>query len=324
MSSGAQRPLAKPGACPKRGHFRNRPTVSRSPMQGTPHSPIPGKLRWGSGSIGCGSRSRFPNLRLCVWAGSGPAALPGGGRAGSPRVSRGVAGPLPAALPRRPPRPCSLPVPTGPAPARCPHRAPADERVGVRVAHEGPQLGQEGRDVAGPRRTGAHGQIHLGQGGNRRRERPRRGAEGRANAVAAPAVRAEPPPAAHTQPQGPAWPPPSCNGRAPAAAAAAAALSRPPPARARRPRPRPGPRPRRAPARVGPAPPPARQSGPGWAGRVLLRTRPCHCRKRLFGSRPARGGTWRVRGARGARRRQACGRRSGGRSPNWSLSPSQR
>ena len=55
-----------------------------------------------------------------------------------------------------------LSAPTRPGPARpAPHRAPADERVRVRVAHEGPQLGQEGRDVAGPRRARAHGHASV-------------------------------------------------------------------------------------------------------------------------------------------------------------------
>ncbi|XP_036779019.2 ribosome biogenesis protein BOP1 isoform X2 [Manis pentadactyla] len=112
----------------------------------------------------------------------------------------------------------------GRAPA--PHRAPADERVGVRVAHESPQLGQEGRDVAGPRRAGAHGQIHAGQGEDRRRRGARTGAEGRASAAAGAAP--PPPPAAHKQARGLAWRPPSCDGRAPAGA------TRPPLARARR------------------------------------------------------------------------------------------
>lgn len=135
-------------------------------------------------------------------------------------------------------------VTSGPeAGAPSPHRAPADERVRVRVAHESPQLGQEGRDVAGPAAPGPTGRSipgETGEEGSNRKEK----AEGRAGAAAAPAAWARAcAAAAHTAP-GPGM--------------AAAILRRARSAGAARPRP-----PRRACARPG-CPPlsPSDPSGP--------------------------------------------------------------
>lgn len=143
--------------------------------------------RW-SHALGPVSRVQPPTTQPAARLGSG---RPAGRRRAPAAVGRRAAGrERPALLPSPPrPRPGELGAdraggeaadavsPLGPpsphraaaaGPARPPggapaHLAPADERVGVRVAHEGPQLGQEGRDVAGPRSAGANGKIHGGE-----------------------------------------------------------------------------------------------------------------------------------------------------------------
>lgn len=254
-----------------RGQVHIFPSSCRPQHPGNPTEQVQKATSTQPGETGCCSKDRHasalvPQLGKAQRTRGPSSPLRGNGAragAGEERASDTSPFGLPAHAPgraRRGPDPDPL------AKRPTPYRAPADKRVGVRVAHEGPQLGQEGRDVAGPRSAGAHGQIHAGQGGERRRYRPRREAEGRASAAAASAARAAPPPpAAHTRHQGLAWPPPSCDGRAPAGAA------RPRPHAARTPAPprSPGPAPAAARLRMMAATPPHQSGCARRTARVL-------------------------------------------------------
>lgn len=98
---------------------------------GSPDITVPGKLR-----------TLVPGLLSAEWLwGRGslppqtaaPSRMPGPGQARPPDRR-------PLLLSRSPPGAGPSPLKAAPAHANS-YRAPADERVGVRVAHEGPQLG---------------------------------------------------------------------------------------------------------------------------------------------------------------------------------------